>query len=241
MAGYSGISRISMPNTGARLGPQPQRCLADVPVENRSMKSHQNRPAFSFAVNASAKSLLSIVLSTACIFTFGIDLPAQAAPNATPRFRRRRQKAETRSSPERPPRHRAFRRRSYPSRAESPRLWPASRRRRACPPNGPREMDRSAAQPEFHRRQSRRVSARCIPDIENVLETASRRLPATETGRKETADSGGSDAWRCRRSSRRTRHARESRASPAGKCAVAIKRKRHRDFGRRGRTQCPCR
>ena len=83
MAGYSGISRISMPNTGARLGPQPQRCLANAPVENRSMKSHPNRPAFSFGVNASAKSLLSIVLSAACIFTFGIDLPVQVA-NATP-------------------------------------------------------------------------------------------------------------------------------------------------------------
>jgi uncharacterized protein (DUF1800 family) len=79
MAGYSGISRISMPNTGARLGPQPQRCIANVAVENRSMKSHPHRPAFSFALNASAKSLLSIVLSTACLFTFGIDLPAQAA------------------------------------------------------------------------------------------------------------------------------------------------------------------
>ena len=47
------------------------------------MKSHPHRPAFSFAVNASAKSLLSLVLSTACVFTYGIDLPAQAAPNAT--------------------------------------------------------------------------------------------------------------------------------------------------------------
>jgi uncharacterized protein (DUF1800 family) len=47
------------------------------------MKSHPDRPAFSFAVNASAKSLLSIVLSTACIFTVGIDLPIQAA-SATP-------------------------------------------------------------------------------------------------------------------------------------------------------------
>src|ERR1700677_3484839 len=46
------------------------------------MKSHQHRPAFSFVVNASAKSLLSVVLSAACIFTLGIDLPVQAA-NAT--------------------------------------------------------------------------------------------------------------------------------------------------------------
>jgi uncharacterized protein (DUF1800 family) len=43
------------------------------------MKSHPNRPAFSLAVNASAKSLLSILLSTACIFTLGIDLPVQAS------------------------------------------------------------------------------------------------------------------------------------------------------------------
>src|ERR1700722_17735826 len=83
MAGYSDIRRVSMPNPGVSLGPQRHRCLANVPVENRSMKSQQNRPAFSLAVNASAKSLLSIVLSTACIFTVGIDLPAQAA-GATP-------------------------------------------------------------------------------------------------------------------------------------------------------------
>src|ERR1700689_5116823 len=46
------------------------------------MKSHQDRLAFSFVINASAKSLLSVVLSAACIFTLGIDLPVQAA-NAT--------------------------------------------------------------------------------------------------------------------------------------------------------------
>ncbi len=46
------------------------------------MKSLQNRPAFSLVVNASARSFLSIVLSAACVFTLGIDLPVQAA-NAT--------------------------------------------------------------------------------------------------------------------------------------------------------------
>ena len=50
------------------------------------MKSHQDLPAFSLVVNASAKSFLSIVLSAACIFTLGIDLPVQAATatSATP-------------------------------------------------------------------------------------------------------------------------------------------------------------
>jgi uncharacterized protein (DUF1800 family) len=48
------------------------------------MKAHQNRPAFSLIVNASAKSLLSILLSTACVFTLGIDLPIQAAETANP-------------------------------------------------------------------------------------------------------------------------------------------------------------
>ena len=49
------------------------------------MKSRQVRPPFSIAVNAAAKSLLSIVLSTACVFTLGIDLPVQAASaTATP-------------------------------------------------------------------------------------------------------------------------------------------------------------
>jgi uncharacterized protein (DUF1800 family) len=50
------------------------------------MKSHQDQPAFSLVVNASAKSFLSIVLSAACIFTLGIDLPVQAATatSATP-------------------------------------------------------------------------------------------------------------------------------------------------------------
>ena len=47
------------------------------------MKSHQHRPAFSIAVNASAKSLLAIVLSGACVFTLGIDLPTQAAEAAS--------------------------------------------------------------------------------------------------------------------------------------------------------------
>jgi uncharacterized protein (DUF1800 family) len=57
--------------------------LAIEPVENCSMKSHQHRPAFSIAVNASAKSLLAIVLSGACVFTLGIDLPTQAAEAAS--------------------------------------------------------------------------------------------------------------------------------------------------------------
>src|SRR3984957_17757177 len=46
------------------------------------MTSHPDRPAFSFAVNASGRSFLSILLSAACIFPLGIDLPVQAA-NAT--------------------------------------------------------------------------------------------------------------------------------------------------------------
>jgi uncharacterized protein (DUF1800 family) len=46
------------------------------------MTSHPCRPAFSLVVNASAKSFLSVLLSAACIFTVGIDLPVQAA-NAT--------------------------------------------------------------------------------------------------------------------------------------------------------------
>jgi uncharacterized protein (DUF1800 family) len=46
------------------------------------MKLRQNRPAFSLVVNASAKSLLSVLLSAACIFTLGIDLPARAADAA---------------------------------------------------------------------------------------------------------------------------------------------------------------
>jgi uncharacterized protein (DUF1800 family) len=47
------------------------------------MKSHQARSALSLAVNASPKSLLSVVLSAACVFTLGIDLPVQAAEAAT--------------------------------------------------------------------------------------------------------------------------------------------------------------
>ncbi len=47
------------------------------------MKSRQGRPAFSFAINASAKSLLSIVLSSACVLSPGIDLPVQAAMTAS--------------------------------------------------------------------------------------------------------------------------------------------------------------
>jgi uncharacterized protein (DUF1800 family) len=62
---------------------QRQRCLARYLVENLSMKLRQGRSAFSIAVNASAKSFLSIVLSTACVFTLGIDLPAQAAETVT--------------------------------------------------------------------------------------------------------------------------------------------------------------
>lgn len=52
------------------------------PVESRSMKSRQSRSAFSFAVHVSAKSLLSIVLSSACVFSLAIDLPVQAASDA---------------------------------------------------------------------------------------------------------------------------------------------------------------
>jgi uncharacterized protein (DUF1800 family) len=52
-------------------------------VENRSMKFRQNRPAFSIVVNAYAKSFVSLLLSAACVFTLGIDLPAQAADGAT--------------------------------------------------------------------------------------------------------------------------------------------------------------
>jgi uncharacterized protein (DUF1800 family) len=48
------------------------------------MKLRQNRPAFSLVVNASAKSFLSVLLSAACVFTLGIDLPVQAANVATP-------------------------------------------------------------------------------------------------------------------------------------------------------------
>ncbi len=47
------------------------------------MKSHKDRPPFSLVVNASAKSLLSMVISTACVFTLGIDLPTQAAEAST--------------------------------------------------------------------------------------------------------------------------------------------------------------
>jgi uncharacterized protein (DUF1800 family) len=43
------------------------------------MKLRQSRPAFSFVVNASAKSFLSVLLSAACVFTLGIDWPVQAA------------------------------------------------------------------------------------------------------------------------------------------------------------------
>ena len=82
LAGYSDSSRISTPNPGPRLSLQRQCCLATHSVENRSMKPRHNRSAFSFVVNASAKSLLSVLLSTACIFTLGIDLPAPAANTA---------------------------------------------------------------------------------------------------------------------------------------------------------------
>src|SRR3984957_2045847 len=47
------------------------------------MTSHPDRPAFSFAVNASGRSFLSILLSAACIFPLGIDLPAQATTPAS--------------------------------------------------------------------------------------------------------------------------------------------------------------
>ena len=47
------------------------------------MKSRQGQPAFQFIVNASARSFLSILLSGACVFTLGTDLPAQAADVAT--------------------------------------------------------------------------------------------------------------------------------------------------------------
>jgi uncharacterized protein (DUF1800 family) len=47
------------------------------------MTSHPHRPAFSLFINASAKSFLSIVLSAACIFPLGIDLPARAATPAS--------------------------------------------------------------------------------------------------------------------------------------------------------------
>jgi uncharacterized protein (DUF1800 family) len=43
------------------------------------MKARHNRPAFSFVVNASAKSCLSLLLSAACIFALGMDIPVQAA------------------------------------------------------------------------------------------------------------------------------------------------------------------
>ncbi|HEY2820113.1 MAG TPA: DUF1800 domain-containing protein [Candidatus Acidoferrum sp.] len=47
------------------------------------MKSHQDRSAFSFFVNASAKSFLSVMLSTACVFSLGLDVPVQAATSAS--------------------------------------------------------------------------------------------------------------------------------------------------------------
>jgi uncharacterized protein (DUF1800 family) len=71
-----------MPNPGPDFIRSIQRCLAIHSVENRSMKSHKVRSASSLVVNVSAKSIVSIVLSTACVFAFGIDLPVQAA-NAT--------------------------------------------------------------------------------------------------------------------------------------------------------------
>ncbi|MBV8514248.1 MAG: DUF1800 domain-containing protein [Acidobacteria bacterium] len=47
------------------------------------MKSHLNRRAFAHVANASAKSLLSIVLSTACVFAVGVELPVPAATSAS--------------------------------------------------------------------------------------------------------------------------------------------------------------
>ena len=47
------------------------------------MKLRRRRSAFSLAVNASAKSFLSVIISTACVFTLGIDLPVRAAETAT--------------------------------------------------------------------------------------------------------------------------------------------------------------
>jgi uncharacterized protein (DUF1800 family) len=70
-----------MPNPGPRLF-VALRCLAINSVENRSMKWHPHRSAFSLVVNASAKSFLSVLLSAACVFTLSVDLPATAA-NAT--------------------------------------------------------------------------------------------------------------------------------------------------------------
>jgi len=46
------------------------------------MKSRQSRSAFSLAINASTKSLLSIVLSSVCVFSLAIDLPVRAASEA---------------------------------------------------------------------------------------------------------------------------------------------------------------
>jgi hypothetical protein len=71
-----------MPNPGPDFIRSIQRCLAIHSVENRSMKSRKVQSASSLVVNVSAKSIVSIVLSTACVFAFGIDLPVQAA-NAT--------------------------------------------------------------------------------------------------------------------------------------------------------------